>query len=159
MSQETNFEKVLKFNKSFGVKTNLTPQYNLFDEDPALVDYRLKLIEEEVEELKESIEKKDFTETIDALTDILYVVYGAYTAFGVDANKAFDIVQASNMSKLCKHEEEAIATVNKYKNDIRYDSPTYRLSDDVKHYIVFNKKTQKILKSINYNAVDFKGLF
>ena len=154
----TNYQKVLEFNKSFGVKTNTTPQYNLYDEDPKLVKYRLDLILEEVDELKDSIDKKDFKETIDALSDILYVVYGAFTAFGVDADKAFDIVQNSNMSKLCKDEEEAFKTVESYKSDSRYDSPAYRLSEDGKHYVVYNKNTKKILKSINYTEVDFKPL-
>lgn len=154
----TNYRKVLEFNKSFGVETNTIPQYNLYDEDPKLVKYRLDLILEEVSELKESIDKKDFKETIDALSDILYVVYGAFTAFGVDADKAFDIVQNSNMSKLCKDEEEAIKTVESYKSDLRYDSPAYRLSEDGKNYVVYNKNTKKILKSINYKEVDFKEL-
>lgn len=155
----TNYKKVLEFNKSFGVKINTTPQYNIYDENPTLVNHRLDLILEEVDEFKDSIDKKDFTESIDALTDILYVVYGAFTAFGVDADKAFDIVQNSNMSKLCKDEEEAIKTVESYKKDSRYDSPTYRLSDDGIHYVVYNESTTKILKSINYNQVDFKDLF
>jgi predicted HAD superfamily Cof-like phosphohydrolase len=97
----SNFDKVLEFNKAFGVTTNTTSQYNLFDTDTKLVNYRKELILEEVDELKDAIEKKDFVETIDALTDILYVVYGAFSAFGVNADKAFDIVQKSNMSKLC----------------------------------------------------------
>jgi len=86
---KTNYQKVLnEFNESFGVIGNDKPQYRLFDTDPKLVKYRLDLINEEVNELKEAIENKDFKETIDALTDILYVVYGAYSAFGVDADKA-----------------------------------------------------------------------
>ena len=155
----TNFQKILDFNKSFGVTTYTTPQYNIYDTDPKLVKYRLDLIEEEVAELKESIVNKDFMETADAIGDILYVVLGCATAFGLDADKIFDIVHRSNMSKLCKDEEEAIQTVKSYENDERYDSPSYRLSDDGKHYIVYNKSTKKILKSINYTPVNFDGLF
>ena len=155
----SNYQKVLnEFNKSFGVITNDKPQYNLYCSDPKLVNHRLDLINEEVNELKEAIDNKDFKETIDALTDILYVVYGAYTAFGIDADKAFDIVHQSNMSKLCKTEEEAILTVESYKNDLRYDSPDYRLSPDGKYYVVYNKSTNKILKSIKYNQVCFNEL-
>jgi len=156
----SNYQKVLnEFNKSFGVITHDKPQYNLFDTDPKLVKYRLDLITEEVNELKEAIDNKDFKETIDALTDILYVVYGAYTAFGVDADKAFSLVHESNMSKLCKDEEEAISTVESYKRDSRYDSPAYRLSPCGKYYVVYNESTNKILKSFKYNPVCFNSLF
>ena len=61
---------------------------------------RIDLIEEELEELKDAISKKDLKETIDALTDILYVTYGAGHAFGVNLDKCFEEVQNSNMSKL-----------------------------------------------------------
>ena len=159
MSSLTNFQKVAnEFNGAFGVNTNTTPQRNLFDVDPKLVNYRLSLINEEVDELKDAISKKDIVETIDALSDILYVVYGAYTAFGVDADAAFDLVHKSNMSKLCKTEEEAIRTVESYKNDERYDSPAYRLSPDGSYYVVYNRSTNKILKSIEYNPVSFDSL-
>jgi predicted HAD superfamily Cof-like phosphohydrolase len=159
VNQKTNFEKIEEFNNAFGVKSNKNTQKDLFDTDKKLVDYRLSLVNEEVEELNEAVKNKDFKETIDALTDILYVVYGFYTALGVDADKAFQLVHESNMSKLCVSEEEAKETVEYYKNDPRYDSPDYRLSDDGKHYVVFNKSTSKILKSINYNPVSFDSLF
>ena len=61
---------------------------------------RVDLIEEELEELKDAINKKDLKETVDALTDILYVAYGAGHAFGVNLDKCFEEVQKSNMSKL-----------------------------------------------------------
>ena len=63
-------------------------------------DLRISLIEEELSELKEAIENKDIKEVADALTDILYVTYGAGHAFGIDLDKCFDEVQSSNMSKL-----------------------------------------------------------
>lgn len=155
----SNYEQVvLEFNKAFGVISNSSPQSDLFDKDPKLVKYRLDLINEEVEELKEAIQNKDFKETIDALSDILYVVYGAFGAFGINADIAFELVHKSNMSKLCKTKEEAIETVESYKKDSRYDSPAYRLSDDEKHYVVYNQSTSKILKSINYSPVSFDSL-
>ena len=64
------------------------------------IDLRLSLIKEELAELEEAIEKKDIKEVADALTDILYVTYGAGHAFGIDLDKCFDEVQKSNMSKL-----------------------------------------------------------
>ena len=92
----TNFEKVGLFMKTFGqeVKTNAN-----FSSDK-INKLRIDLIEEELEELKDAINKKDLKETIDALTDILYVTYGAGHAFGVNLDKCFDEVQNSNMSKL-----------------------------------------------------------
>lgn len=159
-SRLTNFQKVVQFNKAFGVQTNTTPQLDIFDKDPKLVEYRLSLIEEEFCELKQAIKEKDFTETIDAFADILYVVYGACASFGVDADKVFQIVQDSNMSKLCKTEEDAQETVRLYKEEIpqRYDSPAYRRSDDNIHWVVFNKSTMKILKNYKYTPANFEEL-
>ena len=92
----TNFEKVGLFMKTFGqdVKTNAG-----FSTDK-INKLRIDLIEEELEELKYAINKKDLKETVDALTDILYVAYGAGHAFGVNLDKCFEEVQNSNMSKL-----------------------------------------------------------
>jgi len=154
----SNFQKIYEFNNAFGVKFYNSPQKDLLDSDKKLIDYRLSLVNEEVSELNEAVKNKDFTETVDALADILYVVYGFFTSIGVDADKAFDLVHQSNMSKLCVSEEEAKQTVESYKSDSRYDSPDYRLSDDGKHYVVFNKSTSKILKSINYKPVKFDSI-
>ncbi len=92
----TNFEKVGKFMKTFGqeVKSNSgfsTDKINLL---------RIKLIEEELQEFKKAIQENNLIEVADALTDILYVTYGAGHAFGIDLDKCFDEVQKSNMSKL-----------------------------------------------------------
>ena len=154
----SNFEKVKEFSKTFGVPIYNEPQLNITKSNPELVKLRKDLIVEECKELVEAIENHDFTEIVDALSDILYVVYGAGASFGVNLDKAFDIVHASNMSKVCKTEAEAITTVAWYKkNEIDvYDSPEYRLSDDKKYWIVFNKSTGKILKSVNYIKVAFK---
>ena len=92
----TNFENVKKFMQTFGqeVKTKAS-----FPNDK-IIDLRLDLIREELSELKEAIEKKDIKEVADALTDILYVTYGAGHAFGINLDKCFEEVQNSNMSKL-----------------------------------------------------------
>ena len=92
----TNFEKVGKFMKTFGqdVKTNS----GLSSEKINLL--RIKLIEEELGEFKKAINEKNLIEVAAALTDILYVTYGAGHAFGIDLDKCFDEVQKSNMSKL-----------------------------------------------------------
>jgi len=161
----SNFEKVTnEFMKNFGQKVFDTPQMTIFDTDPKTVDLRLKLIKEEVNELKEAMKEKDMVETIDALGDILYVVYGAGGAFGVDLDQAFDLIHKSNMTKLCATEEEAKETVQWYKDNFTpggkypYDTPEYRLSPDGKYFVPFNASTGKILKSVNYSPVKFDSI-
>ena len=92
----TNFEKVGIFMKTFGqeVKTKAELSNNKINE------LRISLINEELEELKKAIEDNDILEVADALTDILYVAYGAGHAFGINLDKCFTEVQDSNMSKL-----------------------------------------------------------
>ncbi len=92
----TNFEKVGLFMKTFGQEVKSKASFST----DKINKLRVDLIEEELEELKEAINKKDLQETIDALTDILYVTYGAGHAFGVNLDKCFEEVQNSNMSKL-----------------------------------------------------------
>lgn len=157
----SNFDKVTTFNRSFGVTTHTEPQTDIFTKDPKLVALRLSLITEEVNELKEAIENHDFTETIDALADILYVVYGAGSSFGIDLDKAFHLVHESNMSKVCRNEDVANRTVEWYKeqyadNKLPYDSPAIRPDPiDPTKYVVYNESTGKVLKSIEYNPVSF----
>ncbi len=92
----TNFRKVGTFMKTFGqeVKTEAS-----FSTDK-INKLRIDLIKEELEELTDAMNKKDLLEVADALTDILYVTYGAGHAFGIDLDKCFEEVQNSNMSKL-----------------------------------------------------------
>ena len=92
----TNFEKVGLFMKTFGQEVKITPSLST----EKINNLRISLIDEELNELKEAIKNKDLKETVDALTDILYVTYGAGHAFGIDLDKCFDEVQNSNMSKL-----------------------------------------------------------
>lgn len=155
----TNFEKVLEFNKLFGVKNETKVQTNIF-ENEKLVNYRMSLITEEYNELLEAVKEKDLTETIDALSDILFVVYGMYTALGINADDAYDIVYKSNMSKVCDTEEDAKESVKRYLEEIpqRYDSPAYKLTPDSKKFLVYNKSTNKILKNYKYFPADFNKL-
>ncbi len=92
----SNFNKVKTFMNTYGqeVKERAT-----FPENK-IVQLRIDLIEEELNELKEAVKNNDIVEVADALTDILYVTYGAGHSFGVDLDKCFDEVQSSNMSKL-----------------------------------------------------------
>ena len=92
----TNFEKVKKFMETFGQEVKSKPSFS----SKKINDLRYNLIKEELDELKQAIDKNDLLEVADALTDILYVTYGAGHAFGIDLDKCFDEVQNSNMSKL-----------------------------------------------------------
>ena len=92
----TNFEKVGLFMRTFGqeVKKKSSLSSNKIN------DLRINLIEEELNEFKDAMSKKDLKEVADALTDILYVTYGAGHAFGINLDDCFEEVQKSNMSKL-----------------------------------------------------------
>ena len=160
-STSSNFAKICEFQEAFEMKSfdNMTKED--IEKNPEIMKLRLDLIEEEFNELKDAIKQRDITEMRDAIADILYVVSGAAQTFGFDADRDFDIVHSSNMSKLCKTEEEAIETVAKYENEFkegksRYDTPYYYLNEDTKLWIVKNKSTGKVLKSINYTPVNFE---
>jgi predicted HAD superfamily Cof-like phosphohydrolase len=155
-SDKTNFWKVANFNDAFGVTRYSTPHPTVFTDKPELVELRLGLIREEVKELEDAVKNHDFKEVVDALADILYVVYGAGDSFGVDLDEAYQIVHSSNMTKICVSEEEAQETVEWYKKnkaDI-YPTPMYKPASDNKHWIVYNESTGKVLKSINYLPAD-----
>ena len=92
----TNFESVKKFMETFGQEIKEKASFP----DDKITSLRYDLIEEELNELKEAMDKKDIKEVADALTDILYVTYGAGHAFGINLDKCFEEVQNSNMSKL-----------------------------------------------------------
>ena len=92
----TNFESVGKFMKTFGQEIKEKADFPKEE----TISLRYELIQEELREFKEAIDKKDIREVADALTDILYVTYGAGHAFGIDLDKCFKEVQNSNMSKL-----------------------------------------------------------
>ena len=92
----SNFNKVGIFMKTFGQEVKNKPSFG----SDKINKLRLDLIKEELEELTTAMEKKDLLEVADALTDILYVTYGAGHAFGINLDKCFEEVQNSNMSKL-----------------------------------------------------------
>ena len=92
----TNFDKVGIFMKTFGQEVKDKPSLS----SDKINKLRISLIKEELDELKEAMDRKDLLEVADALTDLLYVTYGAGHAFGIDLDKCFGEVQNSNMSKL-----------------------------------------------------------
>ena len=95
----SNFNKVKTFMETFGQNIKTKPSFST----DKINSLRYELIKEELEELKVAMENKDLLEVADALTDILYVTYGAGHAFGVDLDKCFEEVQGSNMSKLAEN--------------------------------------------------------
>ena len=94
----SNFFKVKTFMQKFKQEVKSKPSFP----DDNIIKLRINLIKEELLELEEALNEKNIEETADALTDILYVTYGAGHAFGIDLDKCFDEVQKSNMSKLDK---------------------------------------------------------
>ena len=92
----TNFDKVGVFMKTFGQEVKEKPSLS----SDKINQLRISLIKEELDELKEAMDSRDLLEVADALTDLLYVTYGAGHAFGIDLDKCFEEVQNSNMSKL-----------------------------------------------------------
>ena len=92
----SNFNKVKIFMETFDQEVKSKPSFS----SEKINDLRYELIREELNELKEALKNKDILEVADALTDILYVTYGAGHAFGIDLDKCFEEVQKSNMSKL-----------------------------------------------------------
>lgn len=224
---DTNYQKVGEFHLVFGHPMKSEPQLTIFDDNYKLVEFRLSQIEEELNELKEAVEKEDFVECIDAVCDLMYFVYGTYHVFGVNfddltpkpkvrlfespvnntkvfendispfqmqismlsqvlslltlsceehdfdsaitylaklealchtagsllgvnIDECFTEVHRSNMTKVCVSEEEAQETVQNYKTDTRYAEPDYRKSETTRYWVVYDKATSKILKSVKF---------
>ncbi len=115
----TNFEKVGTFMKTFGQEVK---EKSSLASDK-INKLRLDLIEEELGELKEAMKDNDLLEVADALTDILYVTYGAGHAFGINLDKCFEEVQNSNMSKLDAAGEPIYNDVGKVMKGPNYFKP------------------------------------
>ena len=115
----TNFEKVGLFMKTFGQDVKNKPGFS----SEKINNLRISLINEELEELKQAMKNNDLKEVVDALTDILYVTYGAGHAFGVNLDKCFDEVQKSNMSKLGKDDKPIYNEAGKVMKGPSYFKP------------------------------------
>ena len=115
----TNFEKVKKFMTTFGQEVKTNPSFA--SEKINLLRY--ELIKEELDEFKLALDNKSLLEVADALTDILYVTYGAGHAFGIDLDKCFDEVQNSNMSKLDKNGKPIYNDMGKVMKGENYFKP------------------------------------
>ena len=115
----SNFSKVGTFMKTFGQEVKTKPSFST----EKINKLRIDLIKEELEELTEAMNNKDLLEVADALTDILYVTYGAGHAFGIDLDKCFDEVQNSNMSKLDENGEPIFNDSGKVMKGPNYFKP------------------------------------
>ena len=115
----SNFNKVGTFMKTFGQEVKANPSFS----SDKINKLRIDLIKEELEELTDAMNNKDLLEVADALTDILYVTYGAGHAFGIDLDKCFDEVQNSNMSKLGENGEPIYNESGKVMKGPNYFKP------------------------------------
>ena len=115
----TNFEKVRIFMKTYGQEVKDKAGFS----DARTNKLRIDLIKEELDELTEAMQDKNLLEVADALTDILYVTYGAGHAFGIDLDKCFDEVQNSNMSKLGEDGKPIYNEVGKVMKGPNYFKP------------------------------------
>ena len=118
----TNFEKVGYFMKTFGQEIKTSTDLST----DKINSLRVSLINEELEELKKAISERDILEIADALTDLLYVTYGAGHAFGIDLDKCFDEVQNSNMSKLDENGKPIYNELGKVLKGPNYFKPDLR---------------------------------
>ena len=115
----SNFNKVGTFMKTFGQEVKTKPSFS----SDKINKLRIDLIKEELDELQEAMENNDLLEVADALTDILYVTYGAGHAFGINLDKCFDEVQNSNMSKLGENGEPIFNESGKVMKGPNYFKP------------------------------------
>ncbi|MDA7552667.1 nucleoside triphosphate pyrophosphohydrolase family protein [Candidatus Pelagibacter sp.] len=115
----SNFNKVGTFMKTFGQEVKTKPSFS----SDKINKLRIDLIKEELDELQEAMKNNDLLEVADALTDILYVTYGAGHAFGIDLDKCFDEVQNSNMSKLGENGEPIYNESGKVMKGPNYFKP------------------------------------
>ena len=115
----SNFNKVGTFMKTFGQEVKTQPSFS----SDKINKLRIDLIKEELDEFEEAMKNNDLLEVADALTDILYVTYGAGHAFGIDLDKCFDEVQNSNMSKLGENGEPIYNESGKVMKGPNYFKP------------------------------------
>ncbi len=153
MKQPESLELVAEFHKTFKHPILSTP--TIPDENRCKL--RVALIAEELKELEVAILENDIVAVADALCDIQYVLSGAILEFGLGEKfkTLFDEVQRSNMSKACKSEEEAIATVEHYKKKDGTECYYHKEGD---LWLIYRKMDNKTLKSINYSPASLEKI-
>lgn len=144
---------VEEFHKTFGAPILETPQIPSKER----CDLRVKLLQEELDELKEAIENNDLVEACDALCDMQYILSGSNLEFGVGDkfDELFNEVHRSNMSKACTSQQEAIETLSHYKQ--KDGTEGYYKEVDGK-WLVYRTNDNKVLKSINYSPANLKDI-
>ncbi len=146
----SNYQKVKKFMQTFGQEVKNTPAFP----NEKITKLRISLIEEELSELKVAIEDRNMVEVADALTDILYVTYGAGHAFGINLDKCFEEVQNSNMSKLDKHGKPIYDNNGKVMKGPNYFEP------NIKKHLAWDHERKSFLdisRYINWTTYLFRG--
>lgn len=146
MIEEINpISQVSEFHKTFGAPILENPDLP----NKERYKLRIKLLKEELEELEDAIKNKDLVEISDAFCDLQYVLSGAILEFGLGDKfkELFDEVQRSNMSKACNSIEEAEKTKEKYLKE----GVNVYYKEINKKFVIYRKKDDKILKSINYS--------
>jgi len=153
MQEANSLNQVAEFHKTFKHPIKEAPGIPSRER----ANLRVSLLAEELNELKQAIEDNNFVEVADALCDLQYVLSGAILEFGLaDKFKSlFDEVHRSNMSKACKSEEEANATIQHYRTNHQCDA--YHKEEDAL-FLVYRKNDHKTLKSINYSPADLKSM-
>lgn len=153
MQQPQSIQLVAEFHRTF--RHPILAEPSIPDEKRCKL--RVDLLAEELKELEESIGAKDIVGIADALCDIEYVLSGAILEFGLGEKfkSLFEEVQRSNMSKACKSEEEAIRTVQYYKD--KDGTECYYLKGGDK-WLVYRKSDNKTIKSIGYSPADLESI-
>jgi len=144
---------VAEFHNTFGVPVLETPQIPSKER----CDLRINLMQEELNEIKEAIEKGDVVEIADGLCDLIFVCCGSILEFGMSDkfNDLFQEVHNSNMSKACSSHKEAIETLLHYKQKDGTEG-VYKEEDG--KWLVYRKEDNKVLKSVNYSPANLKDI-
>ncbi len=142
------FKKIETWSKIFGLPV---AQKEGFPENEKELQLGLKLILEELDELKDALRKRDLTEVKDAGGELIWVVTRLMQTCGIDTDKVLDAIYESNMSKSCKTLEEAEASVEAYKEE---GIPTY-YKENQGFYFIHRTSDSKLLKSINFKEPKF----
>ena len=148
---EKIIKQVQEFNNTAGV-----PKHSEIIPFQDLTDLKVGLVQEELDEFKKAVKEGDRVEMLDAILDMQVVLLGLADYFELSdvLEEGFNRVCASNMSKFCKTEEEAQASVERYKI-VNVETVYKKIGD---YYVIYRKSDKKILKGVNYQAVDLKDL-
>jgi predicted HAD superfamily Cof-like phosphohydrolase len=142
-------KQVMEFHKTFVSPIKKVPQIPKVE----ISDLRIRLLQEELDELKDSIINNNIVESLDALCDLLYILNGTIIEFGMAEifDISFDDVHRSNMTKACSSEKEALETLLFYK---KKDGTEGYYKETNGKYLVYRSSDNKVLKSVNYSPAD-----